>query len=872
MSGSLARSSLRHLGRRPGQLLLQVVGIALGIAAVISIDIALEGAERAFDRSVSGVIGETTHQIVAGSEGFDEDLYRQLRVEHRLRASAPIVEGQVRVVPPSGLEPAARASHPLAAEPVRTILGIDPYAESGFRPITGSPGAGDGSRMITRPGGAILERSAARDLGLAVGDSFEVELAARRETLTVVATWNAADDLVRTGAAQLIAVDISTAQELLGRVGRLTRIDLRLDRPGSPTPESLRDLLPPGVEVRRAGQRTETFDGMTAAFRFNLQALGLLSLVIGVFLIHQSVTVSVLARRALWGRLRAMGVSRGEILRLVLAESLVLGAAGSLVGIGVGAGLGQGLVRIVLRTLEDLYLVVGSAPVALSAPTIAKALLLGLAASLLSALVPALEASRVDLRPVLQRSSLEVRARRRARLGLLGALGLLSVMAGLIALPDRSLAAGYGALLALLLAFASATPLLTDASARLLSGVLGPRIGSIGRMALRGVSTQLSRTGPAIAALSVAISMSIGVATMVESFRSSLISWLDDTLPADVYIAAPGPVGRLGALDALPPEIEAACRADAAVERVITNRWIELPTPASAARSGKVRVSILSDESPEVLGLPTEGPVDLDRWLDRARDPDLGPAILVSEPFSERFEVGVGDTFPLRTSVGLRDCPILAVYRDYASDLGSIAMTRASARGRIDAPGQSGVAIFLRAGEDPREVADRLQTRFADRPSLHVRPTGALRRATLEIFDRTFQVTEAIRLLAVVVAAIGVFGALVRLGLERRHELGVLRATGLTRREWAGLVLTQCSVIGGIAGALAMPLGIASAALLTHVVNARSFGWTIDFQVSAAPLLVGLAIAVVSAVLGGLLPALRMGRIPVSDALREVAS
>ena len=867
----LRRASARSHAAHPLQLLLCLSGIALGIAAVVAIDLALVQAERSFARSVSGVIGNATHQITAGTAGFDETLYRELRLDARLRSIAPVVEGEVRVLPPEGLTEDELSASPLGSRPVRTLLGVDLYAEASFRPVSAGSAEGNVSELVSVAGGVALEESAAATLGLTVGDSFEVSVGARRVPLSVVGVWTAGDDLTRRGAATLIVCDIATAQEVLERPGLLDRIDVRLDLADSPTEDQLRARLPDGVDLRPAAERTASFEGMTRAFRFNLQALGLLSLVVGVFLIHHSMTVSVLGRRSLWGRLRANGVTRREILSLVLGEAAILGLVGSVFGVALGLLLAQGVIGVVEQTIEDLYVTLGEEPLPLPWGRLGKAMLLGIAASLLSALPPALEASRSELRPVLQRSALEQASRRRSVGRGMLALVFFALSPLCLELPTptetSALVFGYGSLVFLLLGFALLAPLATRGCVAVLTVLTSRFVGLVGRLAIRGIAQQLSRTGLAIAALSIAVSMSIGVATMVGSFRSTLEAWLTETLPADVYLSAPGAVARHGMRFPLPAAVDRACLDHPGAELVIQNRWVELPAEGVRGVGPDIRIGVLSAHTPEQLGIPLDAPIDLDAWL--SGDP---PTMLVSEPFSRKSGLGRGDTITVRTAAGRVEFSILGVFRDYSSDLGYVAVTRPVFERYQSIPGSTSIALYLKDGFDAERVADELRTTLAGSPGLVVRPTAQLRAATLEIFDRTFLITEVIRQLAIAVAAVGVFGALVTLELERRREVAILRAAGLTREEWTRLVIAQTTLLGTIAGVIAIPLGLASAALLTVIVNQRSFGWSIDLELSWPPLLVGVAVAAGAAFLAGLLPAWRLGRMPIAGGLREVES
>ncbi|HMQ30750.1 MAG TPA: ABC transporter permease, partial [Chloroflexaceae bacterium] len=509
----LLRTSLRYLARHPWQFGLCILGVALGVAVVVAIDLANASARRAFALSAESVAGRATHQIAGGPSGLDEPLYTRLRVERGLRASAPVVEGYVQA--------------PALGDRTMQLLGVDPLAEAPFRAYLGGQGAGpraDLAALIAEPGTALLSEETARRAGVAPGQTLTLRVGARLVDVRVVGLLRPSDDLSRRALESLIIADIATAQELLGLVGRLSRIDLIL--PADPAAElaALREALPPGAEVAPAAARTNALEQMTRAFELNLTALSLLALIVGMFLIYNTITFSVVQRRPLLGTLRCVGVTRGQIAALVLAEAAAISLVGSLLGLALGVLLGRGLVGLVTRTITDLYFVVTVRGLSVEPGVLLKGLLLGVGATLAAAAVPALEAPLTPPRTVLRRSSVEDRARRLApRLALLGLL-VLAAGVGALVVPEGAASAGAGAqqaaplplvlgfvaLFAIVIGAALLTPLLTVGLMRLARPGLGAAFGLLGRMAARDVEATLSRTAVAVAALMIAVSVTIG--------------------------------------------------------------------------------------------------------------------------------------------------------------------------------------------------------------------------------------------------------------------------------------------------------------------------------------------------------------------------
>ncbi|MEM6336202.1 MAG: FtsX-like permease family protein, partial [Bacteroidota bacterium] len=488
----LRLTSLRYLKQHPFLTLLSVLGVALGVAVVVAIDLTNVSARKAFELSSEGVTGKATHAVVGASSGVADSVYRQVRLDLGIRDSAPVVEGYVS-----------------AGERTLQVLGVDALAEAPFRTYLGEPGSGtiDLGTFMARPQTALLSEQTATALGLSLDDSLTVEVDGRATNLRIVGLLDPEDEYSERVLDNLLLTDIANAQSLLATENRLTRIDLIVPdgEAGEAMLAELGAALPDGVSVERSTARTETIAQMTRAFNLNLTALSFLALIVGMFLIYNTTTFSVVQRRLVIGRLRALGVSRGEIFSMVLGEALIVGIAGTVLGLLAGYLLATGLVQLVTQTINDLYYVVNVRQLDVEPWSLAKGVLLGIGATLAAAFAPARSATGEAPVTTLKRSVQEDRARTRAPwLGLAGIV-LAAIGVGVLALPTRNLAVSYGGMLALLLAFAFATPLVLIGVSRLATPMLRIVGGAVGAMAGRGVASALSRTGIAVAALMVAI-------------------------------------------------------------------------------------------------------------------------------------------------------------------------------------------------------------------------------------------------------------------------------------------------------------------------------------------------------------------------------
>ncbi|MCL4867945.1 MAG: ABC transporter permease [Anaerolineae bacterium] len=843
----LYRTAWRRIRRRPLQYLLFILGVAIGVAMMVSIDLANGSAQRAFQLSTDAVTGKTTHRLVAGSVGLDEAIYTRLRRELGYTQSAPVVEGYVRV-PEMGEQP-------------YRLLGIDPFAEPPFRTYLGQDLRNEAlTPFLAQANSVILSTDLAARFGLELGDSLTLDNSGVLTQAVIVALVSPGDGNEARAMGSLIFTDVATAQEVLALPGRLSHIDLILNDDAPLM--AIEAILPEGVRVELAAARGNAIQQMSAAFTLNLTALSLLALVVGMFLIYNTVTFSVIQRRPLFGVLRCLGVTGGQLFTLILGEAFLLSLIGSILGVGLGVVLGQGMVRLVTQTINDFYFVVTVQEVAVPAAALVKGVLIGVAAALLASLMPAIEAMRTAPTSNLQRSALESKTRRFIP-WLLAAWAVLVVIGSfLLALRGVSLIITFAGLFTVLIAFALLTAPVTMWLMERVAPLVGALFGPIGRMAPRDIVRSLSRTSVAIAALMTAVSVIVGVSIMIGSFRQTVVTWLDSTLQADLFISPPTLTASRN-VGTLQPEVIAIASGWPGVAATATVRSVMVNVP-DLGRDVELRA---------VAGDVTRGGRQY-AWTDN--QPDLwarfiaGEGVMLSEPLLLKENL---DTPPppitLVTDQGPQTFPVLAVYYDYSSDQGSLMIGDPLYRQWWADEAVSSMALLVVDGVDVDAMVLALQAELAPVQELSISSNQGIRQGSLEIFDRTFAITAALRLLATMVAFIGVLSALLSLQLERTRELGVLRATGMSLRQMWQMVLLETGLMGTLAGLLAMPTGYVLAWILIYIINVRSFGWTLMMDLRPQYFLQALMVAVVSALLAGIYPSLRLGNMVVASAIRQ---
>jgi putative ABC transport system permease protein len=835
MSPLLWRSLLRHLLRHPWQLVLSVLGIALGVAVVLAVDLANASARKSFDLSMERVSGQATHRISGGPQGVPEAVYVQLRVQRGLRQMAPVVTGYGTALDTPGK--------------VLQILGVDLLAEAPLRDYQEQLADGitlDPVALLSESNTALFPPDASTMTQL------RLQIGGKTQTLRRVGQL--------TGATLegMVITDISTAQGLFDKVGKLSHIDLVLPEgaAGEQQARVIQDWLPENLTLERTAERNEATVEMSASFSLNLTAMSLLALVVGMFLIYNTMTFAVVQRRGLLGILRALGVTRQEIFTVVLMEALLLGIVGTLLGSLLGIWLAIGLVDLVTQAVSDLYYVLSVREFYVAPFSLVKVITLGLVATLVAAWLPAREAADAPPGATLSRAYLEARWQATLPRLVLISLGIF-VLGGVIFLALPGLIAAFIGLFLMILACALGTPGCVVILVRI-NQVLTRRRGLLIRMATRDVVRHLSRTGVAIAALMIAFATTVGVGIMVDSFRNGVIVWINDLVNADIYIASP----NLENGDYSTP-----------LKPVVLKTLKNIPEVAAVSQYHYLDVMI-ADRPAQLLAVnlapqSKAGYRLLDSTANAWEQFEKEQAIIISEPLAYRQGLKVGEALTLTSDKGPQTFSIAGIFLDYGSEHGRLLMHQNTYSRYWRTQQVGSVGVFAAADVDLDKLRQVLETRLGPLQDLIMRSNRYIQEYTLTVFDRTFTITNVLRLLAIAVAFVGVVSALMALQLERAREFAVLRATGMTSGEIGWLVSLQTGFMGFLAGLLAIPVGLGMAAMLIFGINRRAFGWTLPFQVDPAILIQAIVLAVFAALLAGAYPIWRMSQSNPAEALRS---
>ena len=833
------RQILRTITRHPVLLALNIGSIALGVAVFLAIQIANRSASQSFRAGIEMVAGRANLEIRGD---IDERVLPQIEKLAGVTAAAPVIESLVTLPGNPG-------------EYLR-IVGLDPFSGRELRTFE-LLGAGreslDFERWLRDPSVIAVSADFAARILPGLKQPLRV-LAAERLAVLDPAFIIEPDDAAAASDPRLVAMDIGWAQELLGKAGRLSAILLLVDPDQvKEVTAAIKMLVPDNIEVSPPARRGDQVESMLGAFQLNLTALSLVSVLVGAFLIYNTVSASVIRRQPEIGILRALGASRAEIRLLFLGEGGVAGVAGTILGILLALPLASLLSGPVGETVSSLYIAVNIERLFIAPEQIATAFVVGLGAAVVAAWLPAAEAANADPARVLRPGSAMDRFEKTPMQWMVGGIvgvGLAFVL-GWGALAWRAPMLGFASAFFVITGFS----LLVPSAVRFTAALLWFAPGKF-RMAGRNLERCAHRNSVTIAALAAAIAMTVSISVMIHSFRGTVDRWIGSTLVADMFVgSAANEVAAAGAV--LPNAAVAWLSGNTRVARVSTFR--ETPMVFRDERTVMAVVSGSRAEETQFLG------------GDPARlhaDFLLPDAVLISEPFANRFDVNRGDTIPLSTPAGSRDFTVAGIYQDYARNGGVVLIDRANYQKHWPEEGVQSMALTLHDASEAGSLADEFRAAFSESGQFSVYSNQELRARIFEIFDQTFAVTLVLRSIAVAVAAIGVMLALLILAAEREREIGVLRAIGASRGQIVMMFLREAALIGAIASAVGVISGICLAMVLTWVVNKAWFGWTIDLGFPVGLLLSTPLWIIPVAVVAAVLPALRAAKISPATSLR----
>ncbi len=853
-------AGFRHVRKKPLRAALTVLGVALGVALFVAISAINDSTLAFFRENVTSMTGKATFAVLGSEVGFPEETVETVRVLPGVKSAVPMVENRARHVGGETL----------------VVFGIDLLQESAVRDYDSSDDevVEDPLEFLNQEDSIIVTRAFAAEHGLEVDSPLELVTALGQKRFVVRGLLEPSGPAKAYGGGVAI-MDIDGARMMFGKTGKVDRIDI-VPEPGTDEAalaRRIQEAVGPGLRVERKDDQAKTMARMVEGYQGILQFCSLLALLIGMFLVANTIAVAVADRRREIAVLRAVGASRAGVLTMFLIDALWMGLVGGAIGALLGRELAGLLVERVSDSMTRQYVTpIDVSTLQFSAAQAITGIVAGVIAAMLAALWPAWKATRVSGgeafgagpagAPPLRRTR---RAAIRSVVGIsmLVAFGLLAASGVVHPAVDavKPLLGVVGAILA--------APWLVTIGLHglaLLVGVRGPlRRLAVLRLACQNLLRDPARTGGNVLSLVIGLVLVITIAVIQHSFKTSIGDWNDRVLRSDLWVSS---IGRVLATDVQPldeslgAEIDKIPGVDVAGGKGA--RGFRSVRHTHAGR--QIILKAMEPQHPQVGNAWFDV---VDRPVDATVAAMFAPGrdgVLISQNFAAHFGARTGDRLELQTPTGPHTFEVLGQVVDYGSPEGTILLSREVYKRLWLDPLVTAFAVEVLPGHTPESVQQAIEQQLGHRGLIATR--NAELRAQFDIMmDESFGYTRAIEIAALGVGLLALLTTLLVSLLARMRELGMLRAIGMSRGQLARMVLAEAALLGSFGGIAAALLGVYIARLWVVSTLASSLGWFIHVHVPLISVATTLGTGLAVGVIVGLLCARRVARLEIRAAL-----
>jgi putative ABC transport system permease protein len=840
----------RHLVLAKGRTLLTVGGVCIGVSAVVGITTLNGAVLDAFNNMVESISTGSDLQVAAGEAGLPDSVIEKVRAVDGVVNASPLLENTVM--------------DPDTGDRI-LVLGIDFLGNDPFRNLAEREGGknivDDEVAFLNAPRALLLAGPYAKARALKTGDRIKLLTPSGPVEFVVFGL------LAPTGAAKAFGgtvgiMGMDAAQQTFGKEGRYDRIDV--DVADTEKPDVVRDRIRMatggGLVVDRPKDRGVRISKMVFALQTGLQLTSGVALLVGIFVVFNTMAIAVLQRRRELATLRALGMSRRKVTLLVGGEAALLGVVGGVLGVLLGGVLSHLGLQTVTDAISALYVEVKPDTASVTPALAVVGFLMGVVTAVAGAAKPAWEAAGISPVMVLAGRAHSLMAPRHPVL-------LASVGAALygLAFPISSLPsldgipiAGYVSAFLILFGTALLAPLVLRGVEAAVEPLMH-RLGSVtGLLATGNLVRDLGRASLTSAALMFGLALSIGIGAMVGSFKQTIDAWLQNSVPSDIFVSAGS-----GLVDQknipLRPEIGHVIGELPGVEHVFCTRLALMPYEDLTIQILSLETHVYFKRAKLMI---RDGPKEMDAGMLRSVN-----GVTISENLAQKKRLKAGDQLVLGTPKGPHAFPIVAVAVDFTSDQGFAMMDRDT---YVSVFGDTLVDMFqvyVKPGASIEEVRQALTQTVGKKYGLTVITNHQFRSYVSGLVDNAFAITGAIQLVAILIALLGIINTLLAAVLDRTREIGVLRAVGALRGQINRVMVLEASLLGVGAGLLALMGGIGFGYIFTSVINFQSTGWSLPFLFPARTVLEAFIISVAAPAAASLIPARRAGKLDIRIAL-----
>ena len=794
--------TIRNIKNEKFMTSLSIVGVALGIGLFIGVKVASDRAIASFESEIKGMSPKVNYEIldISGLD-FDEKIYGD--VLHREEKSFPIVKVK-------GLLKDKKETI--------DINGIDIVKSLQFLHIDIKESY-ELERLYRDFNGVIVTKKFFDKHALHKNDILTVLVYDREYHLKIVGTMDTELLTLNT-----VILDIGNFQEYFKRYGYLTKIDLATDEKKA---EEIKKFLPSNLSIEKKDDLIRNQKAVVASFRYNLQFVSLIAILVGMFLLYNTIFISVVKRRTEIGILRSLGSDKKTIIMLFTIHGVLLGFVGSLLGIILGQIIAYFSVIAVQKTVSTMYSAISISEYMVTPSDAAKSLILGLLVSFVASVIPSFEASKIRPHETSREGSFEGRYRKYMKFFTL--LGLFLVFAGALLsyieyrqVPFAFPYLSYSGILLIIFGFTCVAPFHLIVLLKIIKKPTEKIFGAMGKITIGDMHGSVYRFSIALMSVAISSALIVALLTLIFSFRSSLKKWIENTITAEVYIK--------------PLSCTSNYCFQAMSDEVITTIE-QFPEVAGIDRYRVLQVELFGKKI--ITGF---GDAGLSRRLagshyfskeneDRMKELEKGQHVAISEYLGMKYGLKRGDTIELQTPRGKQSFAVTDIFTSYSTTSGFMYLDRRWLKQYWGLDDATQVSVYVKKGYDVETFIRKLKDKFSGTYSIDIMNNQQLRQKILTIFDRTFAITYAIELIAILVSLIGVINTLLALVFEKKREISTLRYLGMSWKQLRDNLVLSAGITGIAGIILGLMIGSIMSMIFIHVVNKISFGWEIEFKI-----------------------------------------
>jgi len=858
--------AFRNMSARWMRTALTCLGIILGVAVILAIsvtnDSTLNSIRSVFDEA-SGKSNLLVQSSSADGGGFDESILPRIRSLVGVVEAAPAVRADTLLAREAKDWQIAFSINGRTAGNTLLLLGV----ETAIDPQVRQYEILAGRWLQAENYEAVLTQKYAADKNLQLGEDLVVLTPNGQERFKIVGliSQNGAG-LLNDGIVAF--APLTVVQDTFGRGHDIDEVDVMATADIANATARLAALkehlaarLGKNYEVSYPASRGQLVTQMLSTYQQGLSFFSVVALFVGAFLIYNAFSMTVLERTRELGLLRALGMTRNQILQLVLAEAITLGVIGSLVGVGFGLVLARGLIWL-------MGAVVATSITALSIPAsgLIQSLLVGGLVTLGSAALPAVQASRVSPLEALRVQGKPASVRVRRGLWFAGGAFIFIAWSALYHVawrPEVSFSIGSLAILILLTGATLLVPSVVGLAERLARPTAVLIFGNEGLLGSGNVRRSTGRTSLTVASLMVGLAMVIGNSSLSSAFTHDITAWVETALGGDLYVRAPLPMRE---------QFERQLADVPGVGGLTKIRYFSVKVapeaiPPEAAEENTIFFAAIDPAT-------YRGVAEFE-FASNQGDPEMnwarfkqGDALFVSTVVADRYQVKQGDTLRLITRRGEHDFYVAAVAVDFTGQGFIVSGSWDDMRRWFSKSGVDRFTIKLAPGYTTDEVRKTIEDKYKASRNLSVETTQEFKAKVLTLSEQTFRLFDVLGVIGLVVAALGVVNTLMMNVIERQREIGGLRSLGLTRWQTTKMVLAEAATLGVIGGAFGLVFGYVLSQVFVTALNALA-GYDLKYVFAANVFVAGALIAIGVSQLAALYPAWKAAGVNIVEAVKH---